>query len=337
MDFTIAIPTYNGAKRLPLLLSALDQQKPVPGIQWEVLVVDNNSQDDTARIVQAWQEKQLSYGIRYCHETQQGAAFARQRAIREATGTWVGFLDDDLTPDENWLGAAIRFRDFRPRLGAFSGKIRGVYEIKPPPDFDKIKAFLAIRDHGNKPRPFAPEHLQLPPAASLVVRRSAWLESVPAEQKLTGPIQQRFSHKRSNLLIQGEDYESLLYLHRANWEIWYTPDLVASHHIPATRFDRDYLLTLSKACGLPTFQLLLVLSKSPVETILMFFRTLLGNIRRLVLHWLKYGKRIDREVVPGCLWAFYYGSFLSPFVGIANGFLAMQRIRKADEKMELRD
>jgi len=211
-----------------------------------------------------------------------------------------------VTPDPGWLEAAIGFQNFRPRLGAFSGKIRGIYEGEPPPDFDKIKAFLAIRDHGNQPRPFVPEHLQLPPAASLVVRRSAWLESVPAQQRLGG--------KRSDLFIQGDDYEPLLYLYKANWEIWYTPDLVAFHHIPASRFDRSYLLTLAKGCGLPTFQLLLVLSKSPLETVILFFRTVLGNARRLILHRLNYGNRIDREVVPGCLWAFYYGSFLSPFV-----------------------
>jgi len=109
-----------------------------------------------------------------------------------------------VTPDPGWLEAAIGFQNFRSRLGAFSGKIRGIYEGEPPPDFDKIKAFLAIRDHGNQPRPFVPEHLQLPPAASLVVRRSAWLESVPAQQRLGG--------KRSDLFIQGDDYEPLLYL-----------------------------------------------------------------------------------------------------------------------------
>ncbi|MFZ9738987.1 MAG: hormogonium polysaccharide biosynthesis glycosyltransferase HpsE [Prochlorotrichaceae cyanobacterium] len=306
MDFTIAIPTYNGAKRLPGLFAALQRQKPVPGIAWEVLVVDNNSQDETAQLLQEWQGKSLGFSIRYCHEPQQGAAFARQRAIRESSGEWVGFLDDDVIPDENWLEAALQFLNDRPRLGAYSGKIRGIYEVPPPEGFDKIKFFLAIRDHGNKPRQFVPEQLQLPPAASLIIRRSAWLESVPLHQKLSG--------KRPGLFIQGDDYEPLLYLHKAKWEIWYTPDLCVSHHIPASRFDRSYLLTLAKGSGLPIFQLRLVLSNSYLETCILFLRTLFGNGRRLVIHGLKYRNRINQELVPGFLWAFYYGSFLSPFV-----------------------
>lgn len=47
MNFTIAIPTYNGAKRLPNVFNALQHQRVVPGLVWEVLVVDNNSLDHT--------------------------------------------------------------------------------------------------------------------------------------------------------------------------------------------------------------------------------------------------------------------------------------------------
>jgi glycosyltransferase involved in cell wall biosynthesis len=306
MDFTIAIPTYNGAKRLPAVFQALERQQDISDITWEVLVVDNNSQDETAQVVQQWQGKSLNFPVRYCFEPQQGLAFARKKAINEAKGEWVAFVDDDNWPQQDWLNAAARFRNHSPQLGAFNGKITGAYEVDPPDGFEKIKAFLVIRNHGNQPKKFVPENLDLPPGAGLFVKRSAWIAAANPHPKLIGRV--------GASMFAGEDGEQLLYLYKSGWEIWYNPNLCISHQIPASRFDRSYLLTLAKGCGLPTFQLLLVLSKSPLETIILFFRTLLGNARRLILHRLKYGNRIDRELVPGFLWAFYWGSFLSPFV-----------------------
>ncbi|MDJ0555307.1 MAG: glycosyltransferase [Microcoleaceae cyanobacterium MO_207.B10] len=51
INLTIAIPTYNGGGRLPKLLDKIRQQHQTENIYWEVIVVDNNSSDNTAEIV----------------------------------------------------------------------------------------------------------------------------------------------------------------------------------------------------------------------------------------------------------------------------------------------
>ena len=48
MDFTVAIPTYNGANRLPTLLDKLIAQITPSDLSWQVIVVDINSTDTTA-------------------------------------------------------------------------------------------------------------------------------------------------------------------------------------------------------------------------------------------------------------------------------------------------
>lgn len=317
MDLTVAIPTYKGADRLPILLQRLEQQRDradrptafSTALSWEVIVVDNNSPDATASVVAAWQQqwqaRRCPATLRYCREERQGAAFARQRAMGEAQGDWVAFIDDDNVPEEDWLAAIAAFREHSPRLGAFSGRIQGAYSAPPPPGFEQIKGFLAIRDHGPEPRRFRAANLELPPAACVVVRRSAWLAAVPPQPRLSGKLPGRF--------IQGDDYEPLLYLHRAGWEIWYTPTLCTHHHIAADRFDRAYLLTLAQGCGLATYPLRRIIT--PVhQRPSIFLRTILGNLRRLLCHGLTYRQRIRRELVPGFLWAFYWGSLCSPFV-----------------------
>jgi glycosyltransferase involved in cell wall biosynthesis len=105
VDFTVVIPTYNGEKRLPQLLERLREagrshsvksQTNTEQFSWEILVVDNNSKDNTAKVVQEYQANWPdTYPLRYSFEAEQGAAFARQRAIKEARGELIGFLDDD--------------------------------------------------------------------------------------------------------------------------------------------------------------------------------------------------------------------------------------------------
>ncbi|HAO12943.1 MAG TPA: glycosyl transferase, partial [Planktothrix sp. UBA8407] len=52
IDFTVVIPTYNGASRIPDVLEKLRSQTGTENIAWEIIVVDNNSSDQTADVVQ---------------------------------------------------------------------------------------------------------------------------------------------------------------------------------------------------------------------------------------------------------------------------------------------
>ncbi|MDX2098813.1 MAG: glycosyltransferase, partial [Leptolyngbyaceae cyanobacterium bins.59] len=147
LDFTIAIPTYNSARRISAVIDRLKAQQGIEGIAWEILVVDNNSTDETAAVIQELQANwSASFPLRYHFEAEQGAAFARQKAIREARGVMVGFLDDDNLPAPDWLASAHRFAKEYPQAGAYGGPIHGQFETEPPPGFEKIQVFLAIRD-----------------------------------------------------------------------------------------------------------------------------------------------------------------------------------------------
>jgi glycosyltransferase involved in cell wall biosynthesis len=57
LSITVAIPTYNGAQRLPQILDRLRSQITTTELRWEILVIDNNSQDNTAEVIQQYQAK----------------------------------------------------------------------------------------------------------------------------------------------------------------------------------------------------------------------------------------------------------------------------------------
>ena len=126
---------------------------------------------------------------------------------------------------------------------------------------------------------FSPEALRLPPSAALLVNRQAWLEAVPREQILTGRTPQ--------LLVQGDDYEPLLHLHKQGWKIWFVPELVSYHQIPAWRLTQQYLLDIARACGLATYTLRLV-NASRSQHMYLAWKTILGNLKRLLIRDLEW-------------------------------------------------
>ena len=102
---SIVMPSYNTAKYIAdSIKSVQDQTYP----NWELIIVDDCSTDDTDKIVESIQDQRIRY---IKNETNSGAAFSRNRALREAKGRWIAFLDsDDLWKTEK-LEKQIRFME----------------------------------------------------------------------------------------------------------------------------------------------------------------------------------------------------------------------------------
>ncbi|MEL6384869.1 MAG: hormogonium polysaccharide biosynthesis glycosyltransferase HpsE [Cyanobacteria bacterium J06626_18] len=300
LDLTVVIPTYNGAERLPAVLSRL-QKQVVPRYQrWEILIVDNNSQDHAAEVIQQWQRSwTLAIPLRLVFEPRQGVTFARQCGVSHARGRLVGFLDDDNWPTPGWVTTAIEFGKRHPDVGAFNGRVRGVFETPPSEPVEAILGHLAIRDHGPHPHPFQSQALQLPAGAGLVIRRQAWLDSLPEIPRCTDR--------------GGNDYEISLHLARQGWAIWYTPQLQIEHFIPTERLQRSYLRSLTHLHGLRTCELTLMTAQ-PWQYPLRLGRALAGSLHRILKHLLQHRFRSRATLEADCLLAFHLGNLKSPFV-----------------------
>jgi glycosyltransferase involved in cell wall biosynthesis len=308
LDFTVAIPTYNGATRLPKVIDLLLHQTGLANLNWEIIIIDNNSKDDTNKVIESYKKfSNQNLSLRYFLEKQQGVAFARMRAINEARGEFIAFIDDDNFPANDWVLQSYIFGKEHPQAGAWSGQIHGDFEVSPPEDFTRIQAFLAIREHGLQPYLFDADNLRLPPGAALVVRKQAWCESVPEELVFKGRL--------SKLMVSGDDTEALLYLHKAGWEIWYNPAMHINHQIPHWRLEKDYLLVLARGCGLCIFQLRLINAKNWQKPILLV-KTILGNLRRLLQHIIKYRGQFRSNLIALFEINFYWASMISPFYSL---------------------
>src|SRR5438445_13640762 len=106
MDLSVILCTWNRAGNLAEALASIDACVVDPEIQWEVLVVDNNSTDETRAISESFIQKNPRR-FRYLFERRQGKSFALNSGIEKAEGKIIAFTDDDLTVDANWITEII--------------------------------------------------------------------------------------------------------------------------------------------------------------------------------------------------------------------------------------
>jgi glycosyltransferase involved in cell wall biosynthesis len=246
IDITVAICTYNGADRVPEVLNHLHAQEEVEQVDWEVLVVDNNSTDETAEVVvQHQSEWPDDVPLRYVFEGRQGKSNAIQTAADEARGKWIAFLDDDNLPAPDWVVSALTFGKAHPKAGAFGGQIHGLFEEAPPNSFGLVKPLFALNERSETVCYSDGSRLEFAaPGAGLVVRKQAWEESIPdSGLKLLGPT----GEGRGTL---GEEFEMQWKLYQNGWEIWHNPAMHLQHKIPASRFTESYLKSFFRGIGL---------------------------------------------------------------------------------------
>lgn len=301
IDFTVAIRVFNAADRLPALLDHLRSQQHTDAIRWEVLIVDNNSTDRTAEIVQNYQWLPHSE-LRYVLEPQQGAAIARKRAIQEARGALIGFLDDDNLPALDWVEKAYQFGQAHPEAGAFGSRIIPDYEVEPPQNFDRIAHYLPTMLRKESFR--YDTHLRgMPVGAGLVIRRQIWLNHVSGTQIIQGPVGRGFA-------LKGEETEALWKIKSANWEIWYNAEMSIVHKIPKWRLEAAYLLNFLKVIGLSQHRFRM-LRYRPWQRPFVFPLLFFNDVKKIASHQLKHWN--SNDLIAACELQFFIGRLCSPF------------------------
>jgi glucosyl-dolichyl phosphate glucuronosyltransferase len=152
MEFTVIVCTYRRASNLPICLGQLAKQRDVESRDWEVLVVDNNSPDDTPEVV-ARLAKELPIKVRYVREPEQGLNHARNHGIRASNSTYFSYVDDDILVADGWLSALFKAFE-RNDADAIGGRIHLDPSVKLPkwirPEADML-GFLGYQDFGDEP------------------------------------------------------------------------------------------------------------------------------------------------------------------------------------------
>jgi glycosyltransferase involved in cell wall biosynthesis len=149
MDLSVIICTYNRSGHLKNVLKSLISQEFSRELRWEILVIDNNSTDDTFEVAAEFQEVS-GVRIHYVKEKKQGLSYARNRGIHESKGKYIAFIDDDAVADSSWAESLYKaFLTYG--CDGVGGRIYLKTEKKLPRWLTRdLWGFLACLDYGDK-------------------------------------------------------------------------------------------------------------------------------------------------------------------------------------------
>jgi glycosyltransferase involved in cell wall biosynthesis len=130
-DIAVVVPTFNRGELLTALLENLMVQDPGE-TRCEILVVDNNSTDNTRAVVEPFVGRWPGRSLRYVFEPRQGVSFARNTGVSQSTAPIIVFLDDDGLPVPDWIQAMKAAFDAHPDVDCIGGRIRAAWVHQPP-------------------------------------------------------------------------------------------------------------------------------------------------------------------------------------------------------------
>ena len=245
MDFTVIICTYNRSHNLPGCIDYLACQQGAEGFDWEVLIVDNNSSDNTREVVEEL-VRMSRIKLRYTFEPQQGLNHARNRGIEESDSRYFCYVDDDILVDSNWLAALYEALESKD-ADAVGGRIHLDPEIRLPPWITpEVQGFLGYQDYGDEPF-MMDGKTQYPYGGNMSINRR-----VVNRIGMFNPKLGRKGEGRSrNELFKGAETD---YFHRlaatGDARIFYEPRAVVYHQVLPHQLKRKYLLTIHYNAGL---------------------------------------------------------------------------------------
>ncbi len=237
MDISVIICTYNRSNHLKNILKSLSEQVVTEKLIWEIVVVDNNSKDDTFEVVKSFSN--FSYiPVRYVKEEKQGLSHARNRGILESDGKYVAFTDDDAIADRRWIASLCEtFQNYK--CDCVGGRIY-LKPLKQLPKWFKreLWGFLGFLDYGDKP--FYLDRDRLPFGGNMAFSREVFGR--------IGYFNPSFGRVR-NTPYGSEEDELFFRFFESKAEAVYQPGAVVHHVIGSEKLKKGYFRKLHFLAG----------------------------------------------------------------------------------------
>jgi glycosyltransferase involved in cell wall biosynthesis len=234
VDVSVLIPTYNGRDVLVRLLASLRDAAPAEGLTWEVVVIDNNSPDDTKSAVESFQAGN-PLEVNYLFAPEPGKTRALNRGLAEATGTFVAFLDHDVVVAREYL-LGLREALRRRPYNVFGGRVQPIWPSPPPAwvsggkPLQTSRGGVIVHDYGDEPRPYTSE-MRMPIGCNFVCRRSLF-DAVGLFNIRLGP--------QPGAQIAGEETDMLRRFQAHGETIFYAPFIRVFHPVDPARLTKAY-------------------------------------------------------------------------------------------------
>jgi glycosyltransferase involved in cell wall biosynthesis len=230
VDVSVVVCTYD---RCALLVDALASllAQDAGRVRWELIVVDNNSRDDTPETVLRAMEPG-GVEVRYLFEPRQGLCHARNAGIAAARAPVVAFTDDDVRVTPDWVRRIHRAFAAHPEVDFVGGRVLPRWPRTPPAWLTAEHwAPLAAMDLGDRRFRTSAARPVCLVGANLAFRREVFAR--------VGPFSPEFQHPAGGNCCT-DDHEMELRVWRAGGVGLYLPGLVVTADVQENRLDPAY-------------------------------------------------------------------------------------------------
>jgi len=229
---SVVICAYNRANFVFKGLTALNNQTADKS-DFEVIVVDNNSKDNTKEVCLKFINDNPDLNLSYVVETQQGLSFARNKGIEVSKTDIISYIDDDAIAREDFVENLIKAFENNPSYSALGGKVEPIYENgKEPVWMNKyIFGIVSKVDYGNKEKEFTKK---FPTGCNMAFKKE---------------ILQEIGGFNTDLVYRGDDKYVFTKLKEKGLKILYAPDVFVNHFIEAFRTTPEHIDKVSRTIG----------------------------------------------------------------------------------------
>ncbi|MDO9000942.1 MAG: glycosyltransferase [Bacteroidota bacterium] len=237
---SVIICCYNSADRIIKTLNHLSNQDIPEGMSWEVLIIDNNSSDNTAKIAKSEWDK---YGnvpeIRIINESKQGLNYARETGVENSKFSFVLFCDDDNWLNQDYIKHSFEILNSDKEIGAVGG-----YSI-PASNDDLPLWFSTYQD-------WYAVGAQNLTEGDITFKKYLWGAGLCLKKEIfeiakTNKFQIFLSDRKGSSLSSGGDSELSYWVLLCGYTLWYSEKLQFKHFVPKERLSKDYVIRLKKA------------------------------------------------------------------------------------------
>jgi len=238
-QLSVIFCTYNREKYIYNALKSIADQD-FSSDDYEIVLVNNNSTDNTEGICKQFQQDFPEIDFRYFIETNQGLSYARNRGVEESRGEILIFVDDDATVFEFYLSFICLFFQAHPEVSACGGPIVPVYEVDKPKWLSHYTEQLigGALYEGDKVKPF--RNGKYPGGGNSAFRKQVFkkygLFNVELGRKGTG-------------LIGAEEKDLYDRLSRGKEVFYYLPQMGIYHYIPEKKLTESHFKELTYSIG----------------------------------------------------------------------------------------
>ena len=239
LPLSIIVCTYNREKYILKNLQHCYNQT-LPKNQYEVILVNNNSPDNTEEICLKFKEEHPDLKMSYANEKNQGHTWARNRGIKESSGAIISFLDDDAFVYPDYAENLVKYFQKDPEVRGIGGRLYPVYEGFEEPNWMSkyLLTMVAALDKGEEVVPFKGN--KFPIGANMAFRADTFEKYGLFDVELG---------RRGSGLEGGDEKELAIRLNRDNQKLMYLPNVKADHIIPHKRVEMWYIKGLAVGIG----------------------------------------------------------------------------------------